>query len=243
LFQSFSQVDSSTTRKFGGTGLGLTISRRLAQMLGGDVTIVESTPGVGTTFRLAVKAVQPVFLEEGDSITQSVAESARPVADKLPPGCRILLAEDGLDNQRLISYILKKAGGEVTIVDNGLAARQAALDAAANGSPFAVILMDMQMPIMDGYAATAHLRENGYSGPIIALTAHAMAGDREKCLAAGCTDYATKPIDRTRFVGQIAALTAPLTPSPLHRFTLTSPTAPTPSGTPCAATSQPPARS
>ena len=207
LFRPFTQADTSTTRKFGGTGLGLTISRRLAQMLGGDVTIVETTPGVGTTFRLTVKAVQPVFLEVAveTSITTQT-EAPKPFQDKLPAGCRILLAEDGLDNQRLISTILKKAGADVTIVDNGLAARQIALDAAAAGRAFDVVLMDMQMPIMDGYAATTYLRTSGYTGPIIALTAHAMSGDREKCLAAGCTDYATKPINRPQFLAQIAAL-------------------------------------
>jgi two-component system sensor histidine kinase/response regulator len=207
LFRPFTQADMSTTRKFGGTGLGLTISRRLAQMLGGDVTIVESTPGVGTTFRLTVRAVQPVFLEPSEA-TQSTtpAEAPKPFNDKLPPGCRILLAEDGLDNQRLISTILKKAGAEVTVVDNGQAAQQTALEAEAAGSPFDVVLMDMQMPIMDGYAATTSLRTHGYTRPIIALTAHAMSGDREKCLAAGCTDYATKPINRRQFLIQIAAL-------------------------------------
>jgi two-component system sensor histidine kinase/response regulator len=211
LFQPFTQADTSTTRKFGGTGLGLTISKRLAGMLGGDVTIVESTPGVGTTFRLTIRAVEPTFATvpampsvqptlNNAPLRESTAEQT------LPQGCRILLAEDGPDNQRLLSFILKKAGAEVTVVENGQLAVEAALTAAVLGRPFAVILMDMQMPVMDGYAATTYLRVRNYTWPILALTAHAMAGDRDKCLSAGCNDYATKPINRARLLQQINAL-------------------------------------
>ncbi|MCA9164799.1 MAG: response regulator, partial [Planctomycetales bacterium] len=118
--------------------------------------------------------------------------------------CRILLAEDGPDNQRLISFVLRKAGAEVTLADNGQIALEMALAAEADNRPFDVILMDMQMPVMDGYQATGRLRDADYRGPIIALTAHAMRSDRQRCLQAGCDDYTTKPIDRRLLVNLVA---------------------------------------
>ncbi|MBW8885026.1 MAG: response regulator [Planctomycetia bacterium] len=118
--------------------------------------------------------------------------------------CRVLLADDGPDNRRLLEHFLRQAGADVTIVDNGQAAMEVALAAEREGRPFAVILMDMQMPVLDGYGATELLRSLGYARPIIALTAHAMTSDREKCLKAGCTDYIAKPFDRTQLLAQIA---------------------------------------
>ena len=206
LFQPFTQADNSTARKFGGTGLGLTICKRLAELLGGDVWILASQPKAGTTCRLhaATGPLEGVrLLQTPDNLsTQDEPSALRAMVLNLPVGCRILLAEDGPDNQRLIAFVLRKAGAEVTVAGDG----QQAVDLAhaATDRPYDVILMDMQMPVMDGYAATAALRRGGYTGSIIALTAHAMSGDREKCLAAGCTDYATKPIDRQRLVAQIA---------------------------------------
>jgi PAS domain S-box-containing protein len=206
LFQPFTQADESTSRRFGGTGLGLTISKRLAQWLGGDVTLVASTPGQGAQFRLTIP---PGALEGVPLVTASCCAVSPPCRsdDTEAPipllTCRILLAEDGPDNQRLISFILKKAGAEVVVVDNGQAAVEAAWQAREAGKPFDVILMDIQMPEMDGYEATALLRRKGYDGIIIALTAHAMAQDRERCLQAGCTDYASKPIDRRALLATI----------------------------------------
>ncbi|MDY0165229.1 MAG: PAS domain S-box protein [Thermoguttaceae bacterium] len=211
LFQPFTQADSSTTRQFGGTGLGLTISKRLAEVLGGDIT-VTSTPGVGSTFSLIIEtgSLAGVALLELPSETGDLSQLAPVLSgeNSLPEhsrlDCRILLAEDGPDNQRLIAHLLEKAGADVTVVENGQAAVDEALAAEQRGSPFDVILMDMQMPVMDGYAATQKLRQRGYKGAIVALTAHAMADDRRKCLDAGCDDYATKPIDRARLLKVVA---------------------------------------
>jgi len=206
LFKAFTQADTSTTRKFGGTGLGLTISKRLARMLGGDIT-VDSRPGRGSTFRVTI-AARPL---EGVAMLDRPAEAmaarseapsaAPPEAAKLE--CRVLLAEDGPDNQRLIEAVLKKAGVDVTVVENGKLAVEAALAARDEGNPFDVILMDMQMPVMDGYEATGLLRQRNYTDPIVALTAHAMASDRDTCLEAGCDDYASKPIDRKTLIETI----------------------------------------
>ncbi len=211
LFVPFTQADNSTTRKFGGTGLGLAISKRLASLLGGDVTIVESTAGVGTRFRLTVATgpldgirMAELGDQHGETRPRRRYRKANEPAHSLA-GYRILLAEDGPDNQRLIGYVIQKAGADVTVVENGQLAVESAMRAVEAGHPFHVILMDMQMPVLDGYGAVALLRAKGYRGSIVALTANAMSGDRDRCLSAGCDDYATKPIDRPNLIAQIAA--------------------------------------
>jgi len=205
LFQPFTQADNSTTRKFGGTGLGLTISKRFAELLGGDIIVAASELGVGSTFRATVVtgSLEGVTMLENPLSATVVEDSPTSIAQVVPSDLhdlRILLAEDGPDNQRLITFVLKKAGAEVTVVDNGKLALDAALSARDEGKPFDAILMDMQMPVMDGYEATGQLRNHDYCGPIIALTAHAMESDREQCIKAGCDDYATKPIDRKKLI-------------------------------------------
>ncbi|MCG3128440.1 MAG: Sensor histidine kinase RcsC [Phycisphaerae bacterium] len=204
LFKPFTQGDESMTRRFGGTGLGLAISRSLARALGGDIR-VSSAPGTGSTFsatldpRLAeVARVRP---PQHTPIVATPAGASSSAGEL--QGLRLLLAEDGPDNQRLIAAFLRKDGAEVALVDNGRAAVQRARDAREAGQPFDAILMDMQMPIMDGYTATGELRRLQYDGAIIALTAHAMSADRQRCLDAGCDAYATKPIDRKRLVQMI----------------------------------------
>ncbi len=207
LFQPFAQGDVSTSRKFGGTGLGLVISKRLAEILGGDIA-VRSAVGEGSTFSLTVAAGP---LQEVRMITEmaEAVNHTRPASQ--PPGdasvklaCRLLLAEDGPDNQRLISLLLRKAGAEVELAENGRIALDLALAAGREGRGFDLILMDMQMPVMDGYEATRRLRAEGFTAPIIALTAHAMAGDRERCLQAGCDDYISKPVERTSLLTIVA---------------------------------------
>ncbi len=178
LFQPFMQADGSTTRKFGGTGLGLTISKQLAELLGGDITI-RSEPGKGSTFSLAIDGGDLTGIRMLQDLTEStLAPTACPDDTRVVSlQGDVLLAEDGKDNQRLIAAHLRKAGARVTIAENGRLAVE-----LARAQPFDLILMDMQMPELDGYGATSELRGRGFTLPIIALTAHAMTGDREKCL-------------------------------------------------------------
>jgi PAS domain S-box-containing protein len=211
LFKPFTQADASTSRRFGGTGLGLTISRRLAEMLGGSIT-VASTPGQGSTFSLtfAPGPLEGVELVAGPSDAgASIPKHSTEVFSAVKLDCRILLAEDGPDNQRLIGHVLRKAGATVDIVENGQLAIERAMQAEVELLPFTydLVLLDMQMPVLDGYSAARKLRELNFRRPIVALTAHAMTGDREKCLAAGCDDFATKPINRRALLELIAQLT------------------------------------
>ncbi|MDD4890306.1 MAG: PAS domain S-box protein, partial [Phycisphaerae bacterium] len=174
LFQPFVQADASTTRQYGGTGLGLSISRRLAEALDGSIT-VASRPGEGSTFTFTMKAglVEPVrMLHNLSDAAVPASHHPQPPSVAVRLGGRVLLAEDGLDNQRLVSAILHKAGAEVDLAANGRVAVKKAWSALSAGVPYAAILMDMQMPEMDGYEATRRLRQSGYVGPIIALTAH-----------------------------------------------------------------------
>lgn len=192
LFQPFEQADSSSTRKYGGTGLGLTISKRLAEALGGEIH-VQSVLGKGSLFRLLLPIAIADDTEwvDGEQLNEAVdlGHPRQTMAHSHRFSGRILLAEDSIDIQRVLAYHLRHAGLQVEIVPNG----RLAVEKGLHGS-FDVILMDVQMPELDGYGATIALRRSGYKGPIIALTAHAMREHREKCMQSGLTEYLTKPI-------------------------------------------------
>ena len=204
LFEPFVQEDNSMSRRFGGTGLGLAITHHIAELLGGELT-VTSTVGEGSTFTLIVPTGNLEGVPMVDQPTEATAGLDAPAA--LPSdgqtslaGLRILLAEDGRDNQLLIGTILRKAGATVEIAENG----RVAVEKGVEGG-FDVILMDVQMPGMDGHEATRVLRGRGVTCPILALTAHAMASDRELCIEAGCDDHLTKPVNRAELVRTVAA--------------------------------------
>lgn len=205
LFKPFSQADASMSRRFGGTGLGLTLSRRLARLLGGDVELVESSPGKGSTFRLTLR-VETVDSLGNDTVTDA-GDSGTNNAVNIEPGAlsgrQILLAEDGLDTSRLLTLLMRRAGAGVVTVENGVdALRIATQDDCA----WDVLLLDMQMPLMDGFEVARQLRQRGYDGAIVALTAHATEGIRERCLEAGCDEFATKPIHGDQFLALVARM-------------------------------------
>ncbi len=225
LFTPFTQADSSVTRRHGGTGLGLTICRRLASLMGGSVNLVRSEPNVGSVFSVELPLIALPDAREISALPTADSTAASRTANPIITGLsgRVLLAEDGLDNQRLISFVLKKAGLTVEVADNGRIALNELHDALAKNTPFDLLVTDMQMPEMDGYTLAKTLRDEGCQIPILALTAHAMADDRQKCIDAGCDDYASKPIDRQAVLSAIATL--------LNKARAAKPNSSTPTGT------------
>ena len=206
LFGVFGQADSTTTRRFGGTGLGLAISRRLANLMGGDVALLRTEAGLGSCFRLVLPlraGAQSVLVTNLNAVREATATVV--TAGPVTLSGRILLAEDGVDNQRLISFHLRRAGATVDIADNGRIALDLFEKRALTGVPYDLILTDIQMPELDGYSLARAIRQQGSTIGIVALTAHAMADDRQKCVQAGCDDYATKPIDRAQLIATCAA--------------------------------------
>ncbi len=194
LFQPFTQADNSTNRKYGGTGLGLVISKRLAIALGGDVSIEDYSTPNGCTFIFTFSAIVSQNEENQKVAEKKITGSDTKSAEKKNQALqdlRILIADDSSDNRVLVQLILSKQGAMVEIAKNGLEA----FSMGMNGT-FDIILMDIQMPEMDGYEATRALREAGFKKPIIALSAHAMSEDRTKTIASGCNEHITKPINQ-----------------------------------------------
>ena len=198
IFESFAQADASTTRKFGGTGLGLPISQRLTRMMGGTIWL-ESTVGAGSAFYFTVR------FRVSEKMPRVLPALQTPRMESNGKRLRVLVAEDNKVNQVIVGRLLDKAGHTAAMVDNGRAALSALKE-----QEFDLMLCDMQMPEMDGFAAMAHIREDergsGRHLPIIALTAHSMKGDAERCLAAGADRYISKPIDIHKLLSEIDSL-------------------------------------
>lgn len=192
IFDSFSQADGSTTRKFGGTGLGLAITRNLTYLLGGSIS-VKSKPSKGSTFTIILPVIpnKKIISKNKERIVNSKNTPNNLGSDQTTLKGKVLVAEDNASNQMLIKILLEKLGMTVTIVEDGEQAVQTAMS-----EPFDIILMDMQMPKMNGYEATEALRQQKFDLPIIALTANAMKGDSDKCIEAGCSGYMPKPVNK-----------------------------------------------
>lgn len=201
LFQPFVQADSSKSRRFGGTGLGLALSLRLAKALNGNAYIKESKLNEGSTFLVEIKvkiADNNNFIHQLDLNLKEMEPAAVFVKNALQ-NKKILVVDDSGDNRNLISQFLVAAGAVVDCAQDGIEGVRKAL-----AHDYEIILMDIQMPLLDGYKATAQLREKGYARPIIALTAHALKQERINSINAGCDDHLTKPIDRRTLIDQVA---------------------------------------
>jgi signal transduction histidine kinase/ActR/RegA family two-component response regulator len=203
LFRPFEQADDSTARRYGGTGLGLVICKRLCDLMGGSIEVTSrSTQGSRFRVRLPTGPLGDTVLIEQPDSSEARDDASQDAAPRLRG--RVLLAEDGEDNQRLVRALLTRLGLEVELAETGRAALELVRSSAHEGRPFALVLMDMHMPVMDGFEATRALRAEGHSLPILALTALALPGERERCFAAGCDEFASKPIERADLFEKLA---------------------------------------
>jgi PAS domain S-box-containing protein len=200
LFKPFTQSDTSMTRRYGGTGLGLALSRQLARAMDGDLHLVHTAPGAGALFRIDLRVGLPASLQETPRTSAPAAGEKSGPRPRLH-GIRVLVVDDSADNQLMMSRFLQGAGASVALASDGEEGVQKALS-----EDFDVVLMDVQMPRLDGYAATARLRERGYRKPIAALTAHAFPEEKNRCLAVGYTAHLSKPVNPRLLFEQVAYL-------------------------------------
>jgi len=199
LFQPFNQLDTSMTRKHGGTGLGLALSQKLAHAMDGEITAIPNQDQTGCTFSLTI----PIELIESTVPYQRLLPAEQESSDiesdeKSLKHRNILIVEDSLDNQELFGLFLSMAGANIDLANNG----QEGVEKALHGN-YDLVLMDIQMPVLDGYGAIQQLRSQGYVKPIVALTAHGMLEDRKKCIEIGSNGHLTKPVDRESLIQKI----------------------------------------
>lgn len=194
LFKPFMQADNSITRKFGGTGLGLVLAKRLAQLMGGDVLLIKSEPNKGSIFEVRIK-----HSDLANAKTLVTKDIPKVTTEKSIEGLHVLLVEDSEDNRYLMQMFLSKRGVKLEMANNG----EEGIRMALKSNPD-LILMDIQMPVLDGYQATLKLREQNFNKPIIALTAHAMVSEQEKCFAVGCNDFLSKPLNQKELLTKLS---------------------------------------
>ncbi|MES2854419.1 MAG: response regulator, partial [Bdellovibrionota bacterium] len=201
LFRPFSQADNSMTRQFGGTGLGLALARKFALALGGNVLLLSSEPGKGSTFEITIEAGNlegETLVSTLPTVFEGSSLGSETDLEVDLTGIKILLVEDSVENQFIVQRFLERAGASVQVASNGQEGMM-----SAKSADFDLVLMDIQMPVLDGYGATTRLRREGYKKPIIALTAHALMEERDRCLRLGFTGFLTKPIKRSEILAEV----------------------------------------